>query len=201
MAGYFLLYSGRSYVPIQLPPVYQPLGSGFLTRRESSELFGDTGRQAGADIAYRLTRHVTTGVRTILYTYFDFIGTYGATDVNTFGLTYSIAFNPNTQLITRLGASRLETTGLSSVALSPVLSLLLGAPSVLSAVYQVNYTPDVNVQLRHKVSNWALSLAYARGVTPGNGVILTSIRQSGSIGGIARWVAIGPSMPLAAMTH
>jgi len=156
-------------------------GSGFLTRRASSELYSDTGYQAGADIAYRITRHVTIGVY-YSYTAFDFVGVYGATDTNTVGATYSISFNPHTELITRLGGSRLETTGLTNIALNPVLSLLLGTGSVLEAVYQVNYTPDINVQLRHKVSNVALSLSYQRGVTPGNGIILTSIRQTGSFG-------------------
>jgi hypothetical protein len=156
-------------------------GAGFLSRRESSALFGDTGYQAGADVAYRITRHVTTGVY-YGYTHFDFIGTYGSTDVNTLGVSYSIAFTPTTQLITRVGASRLETTGLTSVDLNPLLALLLGTGSTLEAVYRVNYTPDLNIQLRHKVSNTAVSLAYARGVTPGNGVILTSIRETASVG-------------------
>jgi hypothetical protein len=102
--------------------------------------------------------------------------------VNTVGVTYSIAFTPTTELSTRLGGSRLETTGVTSVGLNPVLSLLLGTNSVLEAVYQKNYTPDINVALQHKISTWALSLAYAQGVTPGNGVILTSIRQDATAG-------------------
>jgi hypothetical protein len=156
-------------------------GAGFMTRRSSSSLYGDTGSQASADLAYRVTRHVTTGIY-YAYTYFDFIGVYGATNVNTVGFTYSIAFNPSTQLSTRIGGSRVETTGLTSVNLNPLLALLLGTSSTLEAVYSINYTPDFNVELRHKVNNWALSLSYQRGVTPGNGVILTSIRQSVSLG-------------------
>ena len=156
-------------------------GGGFLTRRASSSLYGDTGYQAGADVAYRLTRHVTTGVY-YAYTYFDFIGTYGSSAVNTVGVIYSIAFTPSTQLITRLGGSRLETTGVTTVAINPLLGLLLGTNSVLEAIYQKNYAPDMNAEIRHKVTNWTLSLAYTRGITPGNGVILTSVRQSGTFG-------------------
>jgi len=156
-------------------------GGGFLTRRESTSLYGDTGYQAGADIAYRITRHVTTGVY-YGYTHFDYLGIYGSTNVNTVGLTYSIAFTPTTELITRVGASRLATAGLTSVTLDPLFALLFGTGAVQEAVYLVNYTPDVNVQLRRKVSKVALSLAYARGITPGNGVILTSVRQTASVG-------------------
>jgi hypothetical protein len=156
-------------------------GGGFMTRRASTSLYGDTGFQAGADIAYRLTRQTTTGIY-YGYTHFDYIGTYGSTDVNTVGVDYSIAFDANTQLITRLGASRLETTGLNSVALNPLLALLLGTNSTLEAVYLKNFTPDLNVQLRRQVQNLALTLGYARGVTPGNGVMLTSIQQSATAG-------------------
>jgi hypothetical protein len=156
-------------------------GGGFMTRRASTSLYGDTGFQAGADTAYRLTRRTTVGVY-YSYTHFDYIGIYGGTDVNTVGLTYSVAFNNRTQLITRIGGSRLETTGLQSVQLDPFLALLFGTPSTVEATYLKNYAPDLNLQLRHKVSDLALSLSYSRGVTPGNGVILTSIRQSAAGG-------------------
>jgi len=156
-------------------------GAGFLTRRASDSLYGSTGYQGGADIAYRITRRVTTGVY-YQYTHFDFTGIYGGTDVNTIGITYSVAFNPRTQLISRIGGSRLETTGLQSFELSPILALLLGTPQSVQAVYLKNYTPDFNIQLRRQVSNLDFSAAYARGVTPGNGVILTSVRQSATVG-------------------
>ena len=152
-------------------------GGGFFTRRASTSLYGDAGYQAGADLAYRITRQTTLGTY-YSYTHFDFIGVYGGSDINTVGLVYSVAFNPNTQLITRLGGSRLETTGLTSVALSPVLAVLLGTPGTIEAVYLKNYTPDISAQLRRKISDLSLSLSYTRGVTPGNGVILTSVQQN-----------------------
>jgi hypothetical protein len=156
-------------------------GGGFETRRASSSLFGNVGYQAGADAAYRITRRQTIGTY-YSYSHYDYIGTYGGSDVHTVGLTYSIAFDPRTELITRIGGSRVETTGLSSVALDPFLALLLGTPSTVEAVYSVGYSPDLNIELRRKLNNLALSAAYARGITPGNGVILTSIRETGSIG-------------------
>jgi hypothetical protein len=156
-------------------------GGGFFTRRASSALYGDTGYQAGADMVYRLSRRVSAGVY-YSYTHFDFTGIYGSTDVNTVGFTYSIAFNPRTEFITRIGGSRIETTGIQNVQLDPFLAIIFGTPSTQEAVYSKNLAPDFNLQLRHKVSNLGFSLAYARGVTPGNGVILTSIRQNGSFG-------------------
>ncbi|HEY3836716.1 MAG TPA: hypothetical protein VGL72_09095 [Bryobacteraceae bacterium] len=156
-------------------------GGGFLTRRATTSLYGDTGYLAGGDVAYRFTRRVTAGAY-YSYTHFDYLGIYGGSDVNTVGLTYSIAFNPRTELISRLGGSRVETTGLNSVPLTPFLSAILGTPNTIEAIYARNYTPDVNVQLRHKVSNLSLSLAVSRGVTPGNGIILTSVQEGASAG-------------------
>lgn len=156
-------------------------GSGFLTRREDTSLYGDTGYQAGADVAYRVTRQTTIGTY-FSYTHFDFLGLYGSTNTETAGLTYSVAFTPRTELVTRVGGSRVITDGLSNVNLNPLLTLLFGTGSVEEALHQVNYTPDLNLQLRHKARNLNLSLAYARGITPGNGVILTSTRQTASAG-------------------
>jgi hypothetical protein len=152
-------------------------GGGFFTNRASTVLYGDTGYQAGADVAYRITRHVTAGAY-YTYTHFDYTNIYGSSDVNTVGVTYSIAFNPTTQLITRIGGSRLETTGLQQVSLDPVTAALFGTSGTIEAVYLKNYAPDIQVQLRRKVSNLNMSLDYTRGITPGNGVILTSVRQS-----------------------
>jgi hypothetical protein len=165
-------------------------GGGFFTSRASSALYGDTGYQAGADVAYRLTRHVTFGAY-YSYTHFDFSGIYGGTDVNTAGLTYSIAFNPSTELITRVGGSRLETTGIQNVTLDPLIGAIFGVSGTAEAVYLKNFSPDINLQVRRKVPNADLSIAYARGVTPGNGLILTSVRQTISLGAnyraIRRW--------------
>ena len=156
-------------------------GGGFFTRRASDALYGTTGYQGGADLAYRITRRVTAGLY-YGYTHFDFTRIYGGADINMTGLTYSIAFNPTTELITRLGGARIENTGLTSVALDPFLGQLLGRPTTIQAFYRVGYAPDVNVQIRHKISNLELSLLYSRGVTPGNGVILTSTHQSAGFG-------------------
>lgn len=156
-------------------------GSGFLTRRESISLYGDTGYQAGADLAYRVTRQTTLGTY-YSYTHYDYIGIFGSTQINTVGLTYSIAFTPATELITRLGGSRLEASEITEINVNPLLTLLFGTSSVPEALYTVNYTPDINAQLRHQRKDVTVSAAYARGVTPGNGLILTSIQQSASLG-------------------
>jgi hypothetical protein len=157
-------------------------GGGFFTRRASTSLYGDTGYQAGADVAYRITRHVTVGAF-YGYTHFDYTGIYGGSDIQTVGLAYSIAFNPSTELITRIGGARLETTGLQTIGLDPFTAAIFGVYGTVEAVYVKTNVPDVNVQIRHKVSNLNTSISYARGITPGNGVILTSTRQS-VIGGV-----------------
>lgn len=157
-------------------------GGGFLTRLASTSLYGDTGYQASGDVAYRLTRQTTVGAY-YDYTHFDYVGLFGETNVNTVGVTYSIAFSPRTELMTRIGGSRAEISTLTALPLNPLLSLLFGTTAVPEAVHQISYAPDLNAQLRHKERALTYSLAYARGITPGNGLILTSSRQTMS-GGI-----------------
>ena len=161
-------------------------GGYFLTRRLSTGLYGNTGQTAGVDAQYRLSRRTTIGA-TYGFTNFNFTGTYGDTQLNTLGGTYSYAFNRNTEFSSRLGVGRLESTSLGVIQLDPTLAAILGQTSVLQALYKVSYVPDVTVQLRRKVSDLSLSLAYNRGITPGNGLILTSTRQTASAG--ANYVA------------
>lgn len=156
-------------------------GSGFRTRRYSSNLYGDVGYQAGADLVYRFTKRVSAGGY-YSFTHFDYSGVYGGSDVNTVGLNYSIAFTRRTELSAKVGGSRLETTGVQSYTLPPALAAILGFQTTTIAAYHLNYAPDASIQLRHEETNVSYTLAYARGVSPGNGVILTSVRQNGNLG-------------------
>lgn len=157
------------------------LGGGFLTRRRSTALYGNTGSQASMDLQYRLTRRMTVGAM-YNYTGFDFTGIYGSTQAHGAGATFAYAFNRNTEFSSRLGGSRLESTSLGTTDLDPVLAAILGTSKVLQAQYTVRYIPDVAAQFRRQIADLAITVAYNRGLTPGNGVILTSIRQSAMIG-------------------
>jgi hypothetical protein len=152
-------------------------GSGFITRRYSNDLYGDVGYQGGADLVYRFTKRVSAGGY-YTFTHFDYIGLYGGSDVNTVGLNYSIAFTRRTELSAKVGGSRVETTGVENHQLPPDLAAILGFNSTSIAGYHLNYAPDFSVQLRHQETNASYSLGFTRGITPGNGIILTSVRQN-----------------------
>jgi hypothetical protein len=156
-------------------------GAGFETRRYSSSLYGNTGYQATGDVLYRFTKRVSAGVY-YGYTHFDFIGIYGASDINSVGAEYSIAFSRRTQLSTRFGGSRIESTGVENYTIPAALAALLGFSSTSEAAYQRNYAPEMSIQLTHQEANLSLHTGYSRGVTPGNGIILTSVRQMGDLG-------------------
>jgi hypothetical protein len=152
-------------------------GSGFITRRYSNDLYGDVGYQGGADLVYRFTKRVSAGGY-YTFTHFDYVGLYGGSDVNTVGLNYSVAFTRRTELSAKVGGSRVETTGVENYQLPPGLAAILGFDSTSIAGYHMNYAPDFSVQLRHQETNTSYALGFTRGITPGNGIILTSVRQN-----------------------
>ena len=155
-------------------------GSGYMTRRYSNDLYGDVGYQGGADLVYRVTKRVSTGAY-YTFTHFDYVGVYGGSDIHTVGLNYSIAFTRRTELSAKAGGSRVETTGVENYMLPSDLAAILGFNSTSIAGYHMNYAPDLSIQLRHQASNVSYELGYTRGITPGNGIILTSVRQNAGL--------------------
>ena len=155
-------------------------GGGFLVRRRSSSLFGVSGYQARADSSYRLTKKTTVGVY-YAFSHYDFTKAFGGSDVHTIGVNYSLAINRRLEFRLRAGASRAETLGLITVQVDPVIAAILGQAYGVQTIYRINYAPDVSAQITREFKDGRTTAEYTRGVTPGNGVFLTSTRESGSI--------------------
>ncbi len=152
-------------------------GGGFLVRRRSSSLYGVSGFQARGDATYRITKRTTVGGY-YAYSHYDFTKAFGGSDVHTVGLDYSMALNRTLELRLRVGASRVETLGLITVEVDPVIAAILGQTIGIQTIYRVNFVPDFSGQLTKQVRNGSATLEYSRGVTPGNGLYLTSQRDS-----------------------
>lgn len=153
-------------------------GNYFVIVRDAPGLLGVGGEQAVADVAYRLSRKTTVGAY-YAYSYYKFPQGFGTTDVNTAGLIYSYAFNSTFQFRLRGGFSRVESLGLAAVAVNPVIAFLTGQSTEIEDSYQKTYVSDISAQLvkdfRH---GRTASVAYARGVSPGNGLFQTSEQES-----------------------
>ena len=100
-------------------------GDGFLTRRESSSLYGDTGYRARGDIAYRTSRYATTGAA-YDFTNFTYTKGFGGSNIHTLQLTQAFRFGRNWELSLRAGGSKAETSGIIQVAVDPVIAAIIG---------------------------------------------------------------------------
>jgi hypothetical protein len=165
-------------------------GTGFLVHRESSALYGTTGATARADTTYRVTRRLTTGAY-YAYTNYQFNHAFGGSDVNTAGMILSYSLSKTTQLRFRGGGSRVRTVGTEEITLNPIIASILGYTQGVIAIQRLNYIPDITAQIFTQYKVGSASLEYIESVTPGNGLFLTSRRNSASghydYTGIRRW--------------
>ncbi len=151
-------------------------GSGFVVRRKSSSLYGTVGFQARGDMNYRITRRTSLGPY-YAFSHYAFNKGFGGSDIHTAGLNYSLALTRNLELKLRGGVSRVETLGLLRVAIDPVIAAILGQSFGIQKIYSQTLIPDLSADLTQKFRRGGLSLQYIRGVTPGNGLYLTSQRE------------------------
>jgi hypothetical protein len=153
-------------------------GSYFGVIRDSPLLTGVSGESAGGDMSYRLTHKMTVGGA---YSFNEYVYPHGlqASYVQSYNLIFSYALNRNTQLRFNGGVSRIETQGLQEVTLNPIIALILGQTSTVIDSYQAITSSNISAQVVHDFRRrGTLSLAYARGATPGNGLFQTSMAKN-----------------------
>ena len=169
---------------------YHASGSGFAVRRRSAALFGVNGWQASGDAMYRLSKTKTVGV-TYSFMHFDFNKVFGDSAIHQVALTYAQRLGRRWELSLSGGVFRIESQGLIQVELDPVVAALLGQSTGIEAFHRSNYLTAVNASLSRVFRKSNLTFAYDRGVTPGNGIYLTSLRQGGTVNysytGIRHW--------------
>lgn len=165
-------------------------GQGFTVRRQSKALVDLEGYNASGDVAYRLNRSQTV-YGAYIFTHYGFGDLYGSSDAHMAILGHSIRIGRNVEFDLAGGGVRLESKGLQRVQVDPAIAALVGQTSTIQAFYVVNYIPSVNASLTRKFRKSSIEARYGMGVSPGNGVFLTSRRQiagvMGGYTGIRRW--------------
>jgi len=152
--------------------------SYFGIARNSPELLGVTGEQARGDVNYRLTHKLTVGA---YYTFSHYVYPHGVgnSDTNTYGLIASYAVNRTMQIRFRGGLSRVYSLGEQTVEINPVIAALLGVSTGIIDSTQTYQTTDFSAQFVKDFRGTATaSVAYARGISPGNGIYQTSQQES-----------------------
>lgn len=165
-------------------------GSGFSIIRRDNNLYGTTGAQARVDTTYRITRRTTVGPY-YGFTQYWFNRSFGGSTVHTAGLLFSHSFTRSVEFRFRGGVSRAETNGIETITLDPTIAALLGYTQGLIAVHRTNLVPDLSAQLFKYYRVGTASVEVTDGVSPGNGLVLTSrhIVVSGHYDyiGLRRW--------------
>lgn len=155
-------------------------GDGFVIRRASVLLAGLNGFNVRASAAYRLTPRQTVSA-SYENTYFDFQAAYGNSRLETIALGYSIGLTREWDLGTLAGGIRVDTLGLMQVPLDPAITALTGESFAEVTFSNIRYLPVAEVRLTRRFKTASLNFDYSTGVTPGNGLYLTSRQTSGLI--------------------
>jgi hypothetical protein len=153
-------------------------GEGDLIRHRASALYGVTSSSARGDVEYRATRHTTIGLD-YHFNHYDFTGEFGSSNINSVGVNVSRQLTRHMQLSARIGGARVQTSSLAEVPIDPAVAALIGETVGIQAAYHLNYAPDASVRLINDFQRGQFTASYTNGVTPGNGVYLTSRIQSG----------------------
>ena len=149
-------------------------GSGFLTRRTGRVLFGVNGTSTNAMVSYRLSRRqtISAGHQFLM---FNFTRNFGDTYGNGGFGGYSIQLGKRAQLSLQGGFLRMESLGLTSTAVDPVIAALIGISSVQEVFYSVSILPTAQMMFSYRVNRLhSFGLNGGIAATPGNGIINTA---------------------------
>jgi hypothetical protein len=160
---------------------YIASGDVFFVKRPSNALVSVTGYRALGAYQYRLSRRNTVSG---IYSYmkFNYNRVFGGTDIHGLGLRLERRASPNLTLRLTAGAYYLEAFGTQRVTLSPEVSAILGRPTGIEAFHRRRVIPQVEASATYALERSSMRVGYISGVSPGNGVYLTSQRQALSAG-------------------
>ncbi len=115
------------------------------------------------------------------FSHYEFTGSFGASDIHTVSLDLSFRLGRRWDLGLRAGGARVESLGLRSVAVDPVIAAIIGRTTGTEVFHGVQYVPSMQASLARMFRRSSLSVGYSTGVSPGNGVYLTSRANTGTI--------------------
>ena len=165
-------------------------GDGFLVRRRSTALYGVTGATAHGDVQYRVSRRSTVGVNYV-FSHFDYIGVLSGTDMHGVSGVYSAQVSRWLEFSGSAGIFRAETRFIQNVPIDPVVAALIGIPEGTVVLDRIDYVKSFNGRLSRTFPKGVAYISGGRGVTPGNGLFLTSVMNTAMVGynytGVRRW--------------
>ncbi len=156
-------------------------GDSYLIRRHSHALAGLTGYGGHADVAYRVTRRQTLNL-SYYYSDYNQQRVFGYGKVQTATLGYSIGLGRRYDFATSFGGSYVDTRGLQTVDVDPAIVAIIGQATVIANYHRYTTVPYFQARFVRRFSQSSLEVDGATGVTPGNGVYLTSRQTTAGLG-------------------
>ena len=165
-------------------------GDFFLDRRRSTALYGVTGESARGDMQYRLTRNSTIGFN-YSFVRFAFHDIFSDADIHSFNGTYAVRLTRRLEFTGYAGIARAESKFIQNVPVDPIITQLFGITSTTAVIYSVNYLPNIDARLSEVFRKGVAYIGGGHGVTPGNGLFLTTYMTRFTAGytytGVRRW--------------
>jgi hypothetical protein len=165
-------------------------GDAYAVRRRSTALAGLTGYGAHADVAYRITKRQTVNL-SYNYTHYEEQRVFGYANLHTSAAGYSLGLGRQYDFSISLGASYLDYRGLETVNVDPAIVAIIGQATVTANFHRYSVVPYGQLRVIRRFQRSSFSLDASAGISPGNGVYLTSrqntVGASYSLNGIRRW--------------
>jgi hypothetical protein len=165
-------------------------GDGFLVRQSSAALYGATGATAHADVQYRVTRRTTIGAN-YSFTHFDFVHVLSSTDMHTVSGVFSSRLSRWLEFSAEGGMARAETKFIQNVPIDPAIAALIGTPEGTKVLDRIDHFVTGTGRLSRTFPKGVAYISGGRGITPGNGLFLTSVMTTAMAGysytGLRRW--------------
>ena len=153
-------------------------GQGYLVRRASLSLAGLNGYGLHASVSYRLSRKQTIGL-TYMYAYYDFQRTFGNANLNTATFDYNVAIGRRWQFGSQFGATMVHSLGLQQVTVDPAIAAIVGQTTVTEQFNRTVAIPYFSLRVLRRFEEHQVSAYGSSGVSPGDGVYLTSRQTVG----------------------
>ncbi len=161
--------------------VFTAGGQGFGIWRKAPGLVGMQGYELHGTIQRRMSRRTTLGVQ-YSHMHFDFPKAFGESDINSYAGMWAAQLSRFWTARVTAGIYQAEVQGLQTVAVDPTIVALLGVTSAVQTFYQKRTFPQWSASLDRRFQHADLSFTYNNGVSPGNGVYLTSRQQTATAG-------------------
>ncbi len=149
---------------------------GSITRRASAPLVGTDEVLVGGDVAYLLSRHATVGVN-YNFTHYGY-ATFGSANMGTIAGNLSWRLSRTVDVGMQLGMTHGVVVGLAAVPLDAEVAALVGTESGIQVSHQPFSSPILHARVSRRWRSATAHLGYQRGISPGNGLILTSYTTS-----------------------